>query len=429
MQNQGTPRFAKTCRRVVATLSAIGLALQPGCATVAPKTQYQGTLGNVAIIAATQEPEIKFEGFPRGKGEGAATGAGETFMACAGGIGGCSGDFCGVAFILILGVCGVASAVGGVVGAAKAPGAEEVSAAEATFAAALYAKPIQEALRGQTVAAALGKGASLRSVAPEKAQAASQLRDYRSLADEGVDTVVEVALTKAGTAGSGFNEPLLLNMEARVRVIRTGDNAEIFATNFSHLGESLKLSEWLANQGAPLLRALEAGYESLGSHIYDEVFLLYPLPRPGPSFLSFGLEPIAPSMGHGLFQRGGPIDMDIGWPKVNYWQPTLSWQRFPRDFDVETSPEEMGRVRNVRYDLVVAREHNLAVAEITYRREGLSEDVHTVETPLSPGTRYFWTVRARFELDGRQRVTDWGQWIMRAKLTAPSPWSFRFRTP
>jgi hypothetical protein len=323
--------------------------------------------------------------------------------------------------------------VGGAVGAAKAPGAGGVSAAEAIFATALDAGTIQESLRGQTVAAALGKGAGLRSVSPESAQAASQLRDYRSLAAEGVDTVVEVALTKAGTLGSGINEPLLLRMEARVRVIRTGDNAEIFATNYSHQGKSLKLSEWLANQGEPLLRALEAGYESLGSHIYDEVFLLYPFHdlygQEGGRFLSFGLEPIDPSMGHGLFQRGGPISSDIGWPKVNNLQPTLRWQRFPRDFDVETSPEEMGRVKNVRYDLVVAQEHYLAAAEIIYRREGLSEAVHTVETPLRPGARYFWTVRARFELDGRQRVTDWGQWFMRAKVTAPSSWSYRFRTP
>jgi hypothetical protein len=50
----------------------------------------------------------------------------------------------------------------------------------------------------------------------------------------------------------------------------------------------------------------------------------------------------------------------------------------------------------------------LAPAGIVYRRDGLASPTHTLETALSPGTRYFWTVRARFELDGRERVTEWG---------------------
>jgi hypothetical protein len=336
-----------------------------------------------------------------------------------------------VALIFMLGVCGIASAVGAALGGAQAPGAGEVSAAEAAFAKVFYAKTIQESLRGQTVAAALGKGTSLQSVSPESAQAAAQLRDYRSLAAEEVDTVVEVALTRAGTVGAGVNEPLLLRMEARVRVIRTGDNAEVFFTHYLHLGQRLKLSEWLANQGEPLLRGLEAGYESLGSHIHDEVFLLYPFPDLKPrnvlfALVAFGLAPIYPDM----WQLGGPVDVRISWPAVKDLQPTLRWQGFPRNFDVETSPEEMSRVKNVRYDLVIAQERNLAAAETVYRREGLSEAVHTVEKPLSPGTRYFWTVRARFELDGRQRVTDWGQWFVASgKATAPSQWSYRFKTP
>jgi hypothetical protein len=347
------------------------------------------------------------------------------------GIGSCGGDFCGVVAVLWLGVCGVASAVGGVVGAAKAPGAGEVRAAEATFTTALHAKTIQEALRGQTVAAALGKGANLGSVSPESAQAASQLRDYRSLAAEGIDTVVEVALTKAGTRGSGIDSPLLLYMEAHVRLIRTGENAEVFFADYRYLGKGLKLSEWLANQGQPLLRALEAGYESLGSQIYDDVFLLYPFRDLEPrsvqgSLHAFGLEPIYPGIG----LLAGLMGSGASWPIVNNLQPTLRWQAFPREFDIETSPAEMGRVKNVRYELVIAREHNWAPAEVVYRREGLSEAAHTLEAPLSPSTRYFWTVRAGFELDGRQRVTDWSQWYWaNLKVTAPSPWSYRFRTP
>jgi hypothetical protein len=119
------------------------------------------------------------------------------------------------------------------------------------------------------------------------------------------------------------------------------------------------------------------------------------------------------------------------WTTVDSLQPTLRWQAFPRDIDVALAPQEMGRVKNVHYDLLIAREENLGPAEIVYRREGLADSVHQTDTPLSPDTRYFWTVRAAFELDGRQRVTGWSSTVCcpGSGLTAPSRYSYRFRTP
>lgn len=438
MPNKGTSRFRQISQCVFVSLFSIVLVLQSGCVTYpTPKTQHQTTLGKVAVVATTHEPEIKFEGFARGKGEGAATGARKTFVPCLEELGrGCSGAVCGAAAILWLGVCGAASAVGGVVGAAAAPGAEEVRAAEATLSKVLDAKTIQESLRDQVVAAALAKGTSLVSVSPQSAQDATQLRDYRSLAAAGVDTVLEVALTKAGTKGSGINPPLILDMEAHVRLIRTGDNIEVFSADYGYLGERLKLSEWSANQAERLLRALKAGYETLGSHIYDNVFLLYPFPDRQPHTaggllsVAFGLAPISPAT-RGTLTGDPIIGSRFEWTTVDTLQPMLRWQRFPRETDVATAPENMARVKNVRYDLVIAREQNLAPAEVVYRREGLPDAVHTVETPLSSATRYFWTVRARFDLDGRKRVTEWGSthFMARERLAAPSNWSYRFKTP
>ena len=91
----------------------------------------------------------------------------------------------------------------------------------------------------------------------------------------------------------------------------------------------------------------------------------------------------------------------------------------------------MKRVDKVRYDLVVAREQDLAPAEIIYQRNGLTSSMHKVETTLSPDTGYYWTVRARFELDGRERVTEWGSthYKVREQWSAPSLLSYRFKTP
>jgi hypothetical protein len=421
-------------RRIAALFLALIFAIQSGCATLdraVPNTRYQATLGKVAVATTLQEPSIKFEGFARSKAQGAATGAGSTFAECLGGLGtggGCSGAICGAAVLFWLGVCTVASAVSGVVGAADALSAAEVRGAEAGLSSALNTKAIQESLRDQVVAAAVAKGMKLASVT------SAPTGDYRPLAAAGVDTVLEVSLTKVGTQGSGVNEPLTLNMEAHIRLIRTRDLTEVFATDYRHLGERLKLSEWSANGGQRLVRALENGYQSLGSHIYDCVFLLYPFPNRDSQWVgllspAFGLAPVFPAM-RGVL-TGDPFMGDrFEWITIDTLQPTFHWQRFPREADFKMAPEEMGRVKSVRYDVVVARESNLAPAEIVYRREGLSDTVHTMTTSLRPDTRYFWTVRARFDLDGRQRVTEWGStnYAVREQFTVPSRFSYRFKT-
>jgi hypothetical protein len=191
-----------------------------------------------------------------------------------------------------------------------------------------------------------------------------------------------------------------------------------------HTGPLHTIKAWSENDGARLVAALKAGYESLGAHIYDSVFLLYPFRdrewQAGSIFVAaYGLAPIEPAV-FGLLGV-----------RVDSLQPTLRWQAFPRAQDLAAAPQDMARVRNVRYDLVIARNENLAPAEIVYRREALPRPDHAPETPLAPRTDYFWTVRARFELDGRERVTSWGytEHEQRERWTVPSRFSYRFRTP
>lgn len=426
-------------RRASVFLLAGVVMLQAGCVTAppVPETRYQPALGRVAVAAAVLEPEIKFRGFVRGKGKGAAVGAGTTFIQCfsTGAAGTCSGPYCGALATLWLGVCGVASAVGGVVGATAAPSAREVRSAETEISSVLNAKTIQESLRDQVAAAASVRGARLPAVPANGTPEPGQPRDYRPLGNEGVDTVLEVALVRVGTEGAGFNAPVELRMEARVRLVRARDNTEFFTANYLYMGERLKLAEWSANRAERLLRALQTGYETLGAHIHDNIFLLYSFPdrephAAGTLATSFGLAPLYPRT-RGMLTGDQLIGKHFEWAAVDGLQPTLRWQGFPRETDLRKAPEEMARIKNVRYDLRIAREHNLAPAGIVYRREGLKESAHRIETPLSPDTRYFWTVRARFELDGRERVTEWGvmNFMARELWTAPSSWSYRFRTP
>ena len=62
----------------------------------------------------------------------------------------------------------------------------------------------------------------------------------------------------------------------------------------------------------------------------------------------------------------------------------------------------------VSYDLKIWRaESNDLPGDLVYLRRGLLTTHHMLEAPLEPATRYFWTVRARYEVEGVSRVTPW----------------------
>ena len=418
-------------RRSAARLALIAAFLF-GCATPPPlpATTHQVGLGNVAMIAVIQPPQLRLEGFARSKGSGAAQGAGQAFGACLQGMtqGSCSGSMCGAAVILLPVVCGIFAAVGGVAGAIAAPDAAAVAAADARVTATLQARAIQEGLRDQVLAAAARHGTPATVAVSHNAMDGAA-PDYRPLAAAGIDTVLETRLSEAGTAGAGINAPVTATMTARVRLVRTADNGAIFAADYTWLGERLKFAEWSAGRGERLLENLSRGMAALGAHIHDSVFLLYAPPAAG--FGATGLAPISPPT-RGVL-TGTPILGDIfEWTVADSRRPTLRWESFPRPADRAAAAEEMARVGKVRYELVVARERNLVPAEIVYRRDGLTASSHTLDIGLPPDSRYFWTVRARFELDGRERVTPWGGAEPPAasgRLVAPNDRSYRFRTP
>lgn len=426
-------------RTALALLLALVLS---ACATpgIGPsETQHQQTLGRVAVVATEQMPELGFEGFAHGMGEGAAIGAGQTFAGCLGGMGGghCSGSACGAALILLIGICGIFGLIGGVAGAATAPSMAEAAAGEGTLARAFEVRTIQQSVRHAVEDAAKAAGVTLVELPEEAVRSEAATGDYRLLAGLGVDTVLETSLIKAGTSGYGINNPTMAFMQVRVRLIDTTTNSERFATDYIYNGRRLDLAGWSANQGQPLLDELETGYLRLGTHIYENVFERYPFPDQGfhsaggMLSVSFGLAPIRPPTRGSLTGDDSFLGARFEWFATDGLQPHLEWQAFPRPSDIAAAPDDMARVRNVTYDLLIAREENMAPAQIVYRRDGLPQPEHAIAIMLRPESRYFWTVRARFELDGRSRVTEWGvtHYAAREKITAPSRFSYRFRTP
>lgn len=414
-------------------LLVIGLA---GCATTPatkqlPNRGYQNQLGKVAIVAKDQIPELNFEEFVDGKWVGAAKGAGGTFASCMSGSGGCSGDFCGAALLIMLGVCGIAGVVGGGAGAVTAPSADYVKENEAALTKTFEVRAIQSALRNAVIDAALDLGIDMASLPDDILREAAEKHNYRSLANHGVNTVLEVALTKAGSVNKTSVTPAMSYMWSHIRVIDVESNTEKFATDYVRHGRRLNFAGQSGEQVKSAVDELDKGYRTLGTHIIENVFQIYPFPdREGHSagghlIWAYGLAPIYPPI------KGAALAFTDNqkYSAVESLRPRFRWESFPRASDIAVAPQEMARVNNVRYDLIIANEENMAPAEIVYRQNNLAMPEHMISISLEPETRYFWAVRARFDLDGRKWVTEWSSTSASGKLTSPSSRSFRFKTP
>lgn len=396
--------FSPWRRRIGTIALTLIVAVQAACSTVPPKSAGRDYRPGrqLAVVAVDQPPEITLEGFPQDKGTGAVATAGYTFGACLGGIGhsSCSGSICGPGLILMLGVCSVASVVGGVVGAVKTPSAEASQGVRSNLAASSNLQAAQDALRQEVVSVAIANGAYIVDLTDEQAAQAVHSGNYKTLAGMGIDDVLEVKLVKVSMEGADANKPLTGYMKTHVRLIGTSDNREKTSVDYLFNGPSLPLAEWTANDGARLLDMLRTGYEALGVQIYEQVFMRYPFPdqhlhTPRLFVTHYGLAPIY------------PIYKSLALPVVDSVQPTLEWQSFPRATDVEADRETMARISKVRYDLIVADPDAEDTVRVVYRRDGLREPKHKITTALQWGQTYRWTVRARFELNGEERVTEW----------------------
>ena len=87
------------------------------------------------------------------------------------------------------------------------------------------------------------------------------------------------------------------------------------------------------------------------------------------------------------------------WPGHVAVHPTLQWEPLEAG---SLSPRY--EIEDVRYDLRV-----YSSSSVVYSVEGLIEPLHRVEMELKRDTDYWWTVRARFRLNGASRRTDWIQ--------------------
>lgn len=116
--------------------------------------------------------------------------------------------------------------------------------------------------------------------------------------------------------------------------------------------------------------------------------------------------------------------------KVESVSPTLKWEVFPRALGGKPTQIDGMQVTNVLYEVRLydagPRPLNLVGAggEIFRRTELDQPEIRIPDYVLKPCSIYFWTIRARFRLDGVPRATEWAG-AYRSSSEDNHPWWWR----
>lgn len=99
--------------------------------------------------------------------------------------------------------------------------------------------------------------------------------DYSSVANVGVDTVLEISELDAGLAGSAKIHPnLQFFMIVRTRLIRAVDGDELYTATLTYMGSMNVYSVWAINNGQLFGEELRTGSEELSERIVKLLFAM-----------------------------------------------------------------------------------------------------------------------------------------------------------
>lgn len=239
--------------------------------------------------------------------------------------------------------------------------------------------------------------------------------DYSTLLNESFDAVLEVELPLLALKKSTQSKDIRLELVSRIRLVSTHSNDVLSDNLYRYHSSTYEPDIWFSNEAELLATEIQRGLQKLAESAVDENFLLF-FPK---------VYKEVPSKWD-VTNKGAPYyvlapiytdkEQPYYWVKdVASLQPTLRWERFPRDYDLYDDSGQRYNITNVRYDLrVFKRAHIPRIFGSTYNPIHQIYDLHDIPQPyykfeedLEPCSAYLWTVRARFELDGRDRLTEW----------------------
>jgi hypothetical protein len=393
--------------RLPRTLSARGAAtctfacmslLLASCAQIPASLEDRAGIQRVTIVPDSVPPKTHFETFAVGAGAGMGKGA-----AVASGtalVGGRS-EAGGFGLLVTIVLLPFIAAGGAVYGAAIAVPPDRAEAIEALPKQVLATTAIERRL-AELVAEAGQDSGYVLTLPPEYAD--------RGLSGAPVepdsDALLETDVTDFGFRGDGDDPDIAMYVRAKARLVRMPAQKTLGESTFLFQSEPRKLDQWLADGGKPLHTAFDTLLRNLARDIVDRRLLHYPygfigdfeIELPGPSANSPGKLIISPFF--------------IPTPTVDTLQPTLVWNAFRAPDEAADAAKGMARSKLLGYEVCIWRRYQseqMTPQGCDYRQQGGPETSHTVEAPLLPGTRYFWSVRMRFKVDNDAYLTGWNR--------------------
>lgn len=381
----------------------------------------------VGIISSSYYPEVDAKFLVEGKGEGTLSGIGKGIGACASGGGGGEGAALGFLVCLPVGIV-----VGGAIGAAQAEESEKTAQIKSDLKKHLTSTKLQTNLTNNVYHYFKQNSKKipvniLNNVAGPTSKDHNPSYDLHKL--DKYASLLEMRLLNIKFKGSGNKgEPVCLTMSAKGRKIDAKTNKVVDELTYTeHLG-CKKTSLWFENDGNEIIESIKNGYRILAENIVDELYLSY-YPKnittskkidtnnTVPNFVLKPLYPPEPQKGLDLSNMfdskvpkkeytalGGMYFKD-----VNFVSPTLKWESFPRKIDYISNGKN--RFSNVTYDLRIyegrgiKRIDSVHISKLIHEVRNLKKPFYKVR--LEPCKWYYWTVRARFQLNGKLRTTEW----------------------
>jgi hypothetical protein len=468
------------------SLSLVAVLLSFGCMAESARSfrapideSVRTSVRSVTVVPADFQPETNVVAFAKGRGEGAGKGAatgavdGAAYFSAVA----LSGGPFGAMLMPLMAAFGAATGAvaGGVIGGVQAMSADDARRAEGSVDDAVKDLNIQGRFAG-SLAAALPRVAAVRTTVTRDVGPSTrdERPEYRALAGPDAGLVIETSIRDLGFAsGKKILDPKIsFFMTAFVRVVEPQGGKELYGRTMVFRGPPRTVEQWAQDDAYSLKREFDRAYTALAESITDELFLVHEfrldpispadtqcMLRPYASVTTvLSIEPVDP-----LLPRMGAGQARLRFASVASLQPVLQWESFPRDKDREYDGTGiLSRLSKVTYDVRLWKGHDDHPDELIYERSGLvlpeqvrkvrDEPVmqgleppvrqeryveHCIETVLEPGAEYYWTVRARFKLDGRTRVTRWSfsriPWQNGpdpcVEVLAPPDHYYRFVTP
>jgi hypothetical protein len=274
-----------TVRTIVVWCCIILILSQSGCAH-APKPclpdEVRAQLGTVGIVSARFRPDVDLsvpaKGRLAGAGRKSANWAGKSTITTLQGVKICGGSAPCAALIVALSVAvgTIGGMAGGVAGALQAEPSKEIAFAEEVITVVIADQKMQEILCSKV--AQVARSQTRTSIVVGQDQGPSLPDEkiaYSSLAAQGIDTVLEIAITRVALTGDwDLNPPLVFQMNAHIRVLLTTDGNVLHDDSVDFSGSSLTFSEWADNNAQAVIAELDKAYQHIAENIVREVFPL-----------------------------------------------------------------------------------------------------------------------------------------------------------